>query len=61
MQMILLYISIPLMVIAIAIAMAPLLATMRREELARRQASAFAESATALEDRLEDARYRVAA
>lgn len=41
-HMVLLYLSIPIMVVAVAIATLPLLATMRREERARREALGMA-------------------
>lgn len=43
--MVLLYLSIPVMIVAVAIATLPLLATMRREERLRRAAPAFATGA----------------
>ncbi|HLW44640.1 MAG TPA: hypothetical protein VKR78_00375, partial [Acidimicrobiales bacterium] len=48
-QMVLLYLSIPIMVIALAVAMLPLLATMRRDERRRREALALAVDGAAFE------------
>jgi hypothetical protein len=47
--MVLLYLSIPIMVIALAVAMLPLLATMRRDERRRREALALAVDGAAFE------------
>jgi hypothetical protein len=41
--MVLVYISIPIMILAVAIATVPLMATMRREERNRRQSATFAD------------------
>lgn len=57
--MVLLYISIPIMILAISIATVPLLWTMRREERAKRELALAGHSAT--DRRVEVDGYRRAA